>query len=148
IQRDATLPEVRRLGGSALRQAVKQGGGFREAPVFEIDHGAIQEQLRTLREQQQNQQPRHLRKSRPISVSSLRTYSIPSAIAGKARTVAGRICARAIGLNPSGVAAARTISPFSRRINTRLPASETLPAPNPSWLQRILPVPNSTAQKL
>ena len=34
IQRDATLPEVGRLIGIGLRQAVERSGGFREAPVF------------------------------------------------------------------------------------------------------------------
>ena len=50
IQRDATLPEVGRPIGNGLRQAVKRGGGFGEAPVFEVGHRAIQKGLRTLRE--------------------------------------------------------------------------------------------------
>ena len=38
--------------------------------------------LRTLRQAEDNQEPRHLSTSRQTSVSSLRTYNIPSAIAG------------------------------------------------------------------
>ena len=82
IQSDATLPEVGRLIGNGLRQAVERRGGFGEAPVFEIGHCAIQDRLRTLRHEQQNQEPDHFRKSRQTSVSSLRTYTIPPAIAG------------------------------------------------------------------
>ena len=73
IQRDAALPELRRLIGDGLRQLVKRRGGFGKAPLFEISHCAIQDRLWALlfpdAESRHKSQNQHRRFHVPSSIA-------------------------------------------------------------------------------
>src|SRR5688572_15278428 len=155
VQRDPSLPQLRRRRRHELHERVKARGRFGDAASLEVSDRFLENRPWLLRRERNLQQKRsdqqlrrHFRRSTDISVSSFRAKRNPSDRAGYARTVPVRIFARATGLNPSGDAGARTSSPFSRRMTSRSPASVTVPAPNRSSLQRTFPVRSSTARRL
>ena len=107
VQSDAALPELRRLTGRELRDLVERRGRLRDATLLELVHGAVEQRLWSLGTEHGAREPRDdeprnrthdpgtsnpepcHRRSTAISVLSLRTYKMPSASAGYARTVSG-----------------------------------------------------------
>jgi hypothetical protein len=67
---------------NGLRQVVECDSRRREAAILEVVHRTIQDCPRTLRRDQQQEEPDHFRRSRQTSVLSLRAYNRPPAIAG------------------------------------------------------------------
>ena len=144
IQRDATLPEVGRLIGSAS-PARRTPRRIPQAPGLEI--GRLRDSSSACGLCAESSADASKRKAaRSVNHRGSRAFiedrdNQRIVIADVQHTVGDRRvgphgCRKDLRprdrLEPSGDAAARTISPFSRRISRRLPASVTLPAPNRS----------------